>query len=522
MTKLFIFSFILTISCTLFATKIASNKAQPQPNIIVFLVDDMGLMDTSVPFLLGEDGKPQKYPLNEWYQTPNMEQLAEQGMRFNQFYAQSVCSPSRASILTGQDAARHHTTTWIKPTSNNRGQYGPKLWNWNGLTSTDITLPKLLRQHGYKTIHIGKGHFGPLTSEGANPENLGFEVNVGGSAWGRPNSYYGKNHYGNHPKYKKPHGELTHNIPHLAEYYQNDIFMTEALTLEANKHIALAAKEKKPFFLYMSHYAVHTPFESDERFAKHYKKQGKSSKAQAYATLVAGMDKSLGDIIANLTQLGIAENTLVLFLSDNGGDSPLGQTNEIASVAPLKGKKGTSWEGGMRVPFIAAWAKNNRNVLVQQLLPIAQGKVNTQVASILDIYPTILSLTNVASPTSHTFDGYPLKQQLAGKHNAQRPSSFLMHYPHSHRHSYFTSYRFNQWKLIYNYNPTQKEEVQLYQLYNLSNDISESNNLAKSNPKQLHTMMKMMIEELNLKQAQFPVDEVGNELYPQIPEISSL
>jgi len=494
-------------------------QEQSQPNIIVFLVDDMGLMDTSVPFITEKNGQPKTQPLNHWYHTPNMETLAAKGTRFSQFYAQSVCSPTRASLLTGQNATRHQTTTWIKPDENNRGEFGPINWNWQGLKKTSITFPQLLKNVGYKTIHIGKGHFGPLNSEGADPKNIGFDVNIAGAPWGRPKSYYSQNHYGNHPKYKQKNKLLTHNIPHLEAYYDKDVFLTEALTLEANKQIALASTEQKPFMLYMSHYAVHAPFDSDPRFAERYKNKGKSEQAQAYATLIEGMDKSLGDITKNLEQLGIAENTLILFLGDNGSDAPLGDNDDIASSSPLKGRKATSWEGGMRAPLIAAWVKPNSSNLMQQQFPIAQNKVNTQIATVLDIYPTILSAASVKSPSSQVIDGVNLATQLNNEMNTRRANSFLMHFPHKHRHSYFTSYRLNNWKLIYNYQPEGNSDNQRdrYQLYNLTIDPAESNNLALSQPKKLLDMMKSMITELESQKAQYPIDKKGNSLKPELP-----
>ncbi len=493
-------------------------KKQTQPNIIVFLVDDMGLMDTSVSFITDQNGKPAAQPLNSWYHTPNMEELAAKGTRFSQFYAQSVCSPTRASLLTGQNATRHHTTTWIKPDENNRGVFGPKKWNWQGLTQSSVTFPQLLTNAGYKTIHIGKGHFGPLDSEGADPKNIGFNVNIAGAPWGRPKSYYGQNHYGNHPKYKQDNKPLTHNIPHLEKYHDKDVFLTEALTLEANKQISQAAAEQKPFMLYMSHYAVHAPFDSDPRFAKRYQNRGQSEKAQAYATLMEGMDKSLGDITAQLEKLSIAENTLILFLGDNGGDAPLGGNDAIASSAPLKGKKGTSWEGGMRAPLIVAWAKPNLNNAKQQRLPIAQNETNNQIATVLDIYPTILSAASVKNPSTQLIDGVNLAEQLAGQINSQRENSFLMHFPHEHRHSYFTSYRLDDWKVIYHYQPEGKtkknKKIKRYQLFDLANDPTESKNLASSKPKELHKMMKALVAELEQQNAQYPTDKNGQILKP--------
>ncbi|MCA9204462.1 MAG: sulfatase-like hydrolase/transferase, partial [Planctomycetales bacterium] len=147
----------------------AAEAAPERPNVIVFLVDDMGVMDTSVPFLTDDSGKPKRYPLNDYYRTPSMQRLANQGIRFNNFYAMSVCSPTRVSIMTGQNAARHHTTNWINPDRDNRGPQGPPDWNWRGLGKDDVTLARLLRGAGYRTIHVGKGHFGPREADGAEP-----------------------------------------------------------------------------------------------------------------------------------------------------------------------------------------------------------------------------------------------------------------------------------------------------------------------------------------------------------------
>ncbi|QTD37128.1 sulfatase-like hydrolase/transferase [Polaribacter batillariae] len=375
--KLTSFTFLLL----LLAASCASPKEEKAaPNIIIFLVDDMGLMDTSVPFLTDANGNPKKYPLNNYYRTPNMEKLAEQGIRFTNFYAHSVCSPSRTSILTGQNSARHGVTNWINSESNNRTKFGPKNWNWKGLAKENVTLPRILQKAGYKTIHVGKAHFGPLNSDAENPLNLGFDVNIAGSSIGHPGSYYAKDGFGHIA------GNKSRAVPDLEKYHGKDIFLTEALTLEANLAISKAKKEGKPFFLNMAHYAVHAPFQSDPRFADNYKDSDKSKKAQAYATLIEGIDKSLGDILQHVRDLGLGENTLVLFLGDNGSDAPLPIVNGYSSSSPLKGKKGNHWEGGMRVPFIASWVTPNKNTPLQEKLPIAQNKVQEQIGSILDFF----------------------------------------------------------------------------------------------------------------------------------------
>ena len=149
---------VAALSLVLASTQLA---AADKPNILVVLVDDMGLMDSSVPFLTDASGAAAVHPLNQHYRTPNMERLAANGSRFAQFYAHSVCSPSRISLMTGHNSARHHTTQWIRPGSRNSERNSPPAWQWPGLSEGQQTLVGLLHGHGYRTIHAGKGHFGP-------------------------------------------------------------------------------------------------------------------------------------------------------------------------------------------------------------------------------------------------------------------------------------------------------------------------------------------------------------------------
>lgn len=493
------------------------SKQPKKPNIIVFLVDDMGVMDTSVPFMVDAAGKPKKYPLNDFYRTPNMEKLAEQGIRFSDFYAQSVCSPTRASIMTGQNAARHHTTTWIRPDHNNRGEFGPPEWNWEGLKKNDVTLPRLLQKEGYRTIHVGKAHFGPMDHDGADPLKLGFTKNIGGACWGRPRSYYGEDHYGNHPKY----GDNRHHaIPHLEKYHGTDTYLTEALTLEANREIKESVNANQPFFLNMAHYTVHAPFMSDPRFADHYQSSNQSSHVKNFATMIEGMDKSLGDIMTQIGKLRIADNTLIFFLGDNGTDAPLGGPYEIACATPLRGKKGSHYEGGIRVPFMAAWGKQNANNYWQKQLPISAGKIQSQLGTIMDIFPTITNLIGAAIPKAHNIDGYNLKKQLSGNRNPNRENRFMIHFPHGvHRSNYFTGLRTGNWKVIYHYYPEMNQLDSHYQLFNLKDDPSESHNLATERPDQLKIMMHAMLDEMKNQNAQFPIDEQGNALKPKVEEL---
>lgn len=490
----------------------ATLAAQERPNIVVFLVDDMGLMDTSVPFITDRNGEPQRQPLNDWYRTPNMERLAAQGTCFSTFYAQSVSSPSRTSIMTGQNAARHRTTNWINAESNNRDQFGPYEWNWQGLKADAQIYPAVLKAAGYKTIHVGKAHFGCKDSEGEDPTRLGFDVNIAGSSIGHPGSYHGENGYG----WIK--GQRARAVPDLEQYHGTSTFLSDALTLKAEKEIDKAIAEGKPFYLNMAHYAVHAPFETDERFIGHYQNSDKPQQAKAFATLIEGMDKSLGDLLDKLEEAGVAENTLVIFLGDNGGDAPLGGAADYGSSAPLKGKKGSEYEGGVRVPFIAAWAKPNASNKFQKAYPIAQGCMQTQMGTVMDLYPTILSVAGVKAPKGHVLDGSDLKKLLAGKADKKHRDDFLMHFPHQHRGSYFTTYRKGDWKLIYYYNP-ETDGKPTYKLFNLAEDPFEKNDLAQTERKKVRELCQLMIERLEQEKALYPIDKQNKTLYPVVPEV---
>ena len=502
---------LLALGSSLFAT--------PSPNIVVMLVDDMGVMDSSLPFLTDAAGKPKRYPLNEFYRTPNMERLASRGIRFNNFCAMSVCSPTRISIMTGQNSARHRTTNWINPDTNNAGPQGPAEWNWQGLKPGDVTLPALLQSAGYRTIHVGKGHFAPREFEAANPQAIGFDINVGGGSIGAPGSYYGKQNFDRPAKTNAKGNRGSHAVMGLEKHHGQDIFLTEALTQEAKAHVSDAVKAQKPFFLYFAQYAVHAPFDSDPRFADHYKDSGKPANAQAFATLVEGMDKSLGDMLDHLDALGIADNTLILFLGDNGSDAPLGHEHDVACAAPLRGKKGSHYEGGMRVPFIAAWAKGNASNPAQQSLPIAEGAIQSQQAAVYDLFPTLLHLTGITNPARHSVDGKKLDTLLTAKPDSSRDEKFLMHYPHApHRTNYFTTFRDGEWKVIYHYFPTAVSGGSHYQLFNLKSDPFEQTDLAKTHPAELNRMMQGLIAELAAQGAVYPV-ETGTQtpVKPQLP-----
>lgn len=490
-----LFSPILCLALALFG--LATVSAQSQPNILVFLVDDMGLMDTSVPFLTDENGLPQKHPLNDFYKTPNMERLAKQGFRYSRFYANSVCSPTRTTLMTGQSSARHRTTQWINPWGRNGGKQDPKDWNWEGLTSEDITLPSLLKQSGYRTIHCGKGHFGCAQSDGADPTAIGFDVNIGGGPIGRPSSYNGIDGFGHIRGTSQKHA-----VPGLEDYRGKDIHLSEVLTIELKKEISATVEKGQPFFAYMSHYAVHSPFQVDARFANDYDASKWNKQQIAYATLVAGMDKSLGDLMDHLETLNVAQNTMILFLGDNGGDAPMGDAHQYGSSAPLRGKKATHYEGGMRVPFIAAWAKPAANSSLQKRFQVQTNQIHDgSIGTIHDVFPSLLELASVDLPEGYVTDGGSLWSTIGGGQPVN-PQKFLMHYPHSHRSSYFTSYHENQWKLVLHYTKNEKDR---FELFDLKSDPSEKNNIAQKNRVMLSRVFASMRRELSDANAQYPV-----------------
>lgn len=485
---------------------LAHLQAAEKPNIILFLVDDMGVMDTSVPFLADKEGKPERHPLNNLFRTPGMERLSGLGIRMRHFYANSVCSPTRVSIMTGQSSARHRTTQWIRPEGNNAGGQGPKDWQWKGITPKHKTLAGLLKKAGYRTIHAGKAHFGPNDSYGELPENFGFDVNIGGRAIGQPGSYYGKSNFTRGKNKSRA-------VFGLEKYHGKDTYLTEALTIEINAEIKRSVDQKKPFFAYMSHYAVHAPFNPDPRFAANYadKKVGKNAKA--FATMIEGIDKSLNDMLDHVEKLGVAEDTLVFFLGDNGTDAPLGKTHAIACAAPLRGKKGTHYEGGMRVPFIAAWARPNKDNPLQKSLPIPAGMLSSAKGSICDLFPTILKLAGISHDGKT--DGSDFAGALSGGKRREE-FTFLMHFPHGHRSSYYTAWHQGDWKLVYHYHRPAETR---HELFNLAADRTESKNLAATEKKELRRMVKSMTAALEEADAQYPGSKKnpGKKIRPVLP-----
>lgn len=454
----------------------------PRPNVVVFLVDDMGAMDTSVPFFTDASGADVVTDPNRLHRTPHMEALAADGMKFTTACALPVCSPTRVSLMTGQNSARHHVTNWThwnpgRETGNAHPTHAsPAHWRRTGIPVELATLPGHLRDAGYRTIHVGKAHFGN-DDHARDPLNLGFDVNVGGTPIGQPGSYSGDYGAGG-----------THAVPHLGAYHGTGTHLSDALTLEMNRAIGEAVADGVPFFAYMSHYAVHAPFQADPRFAGNY--PGLSGQALAFATLIEGMDKSLGDLRAKLAELGVAEDTLVFFAGDNGSDSPTG-------AAPLRHIKGSKYEGGTRIPLIASWAARDGSNEFQKKLPIPAASRTTDRVAIFDLHPTILAVTGAEGP-EHATDAHDLSRHLRGEEGVHRPQRLLIHLPHHHRSAFFTIWYEGSRKLIHNYVDGS------FELYDLASDPSEQNDLSVAEPGRLLAMARGMARELRSQGAQWP------------------
>lgn len=498
----------------------AASAPADAPNIILFLVDDLGWQDTSVPFHVVPT------PLNRFYRTPHMEALARRGVVFTNAYAASpVCTPTRVSIMTGRHPARTRITDWtLHPDVEQQQRTASWLsvvspsWDVRGLQPADTTLPQLLQDAGYRTIHVGKAHFGALDTPGADPENLGFGVNIAGHAAGAPGSYYSEEQYGN--ERDGPWG-----VPGLSSYYGTDTYLTDALTQEARQAITDAVRTERPFFLNMAHYAVHTPIMADSQYVHRY--AGSDPVEAAYASMIEGYDASLGALLETLDSLGVAEQTLILFMSDNGGLSahtrgmtPLG-TGTHQHNLPLRSGKGSAYEGGIRVPMIVAWATPDSTEPVQQRLPIASGQRTDAPVISHDFFPTILDAAGVQMPGGYALDGHSFVRMLQPTTEAPRDSTHFWHYPHlwgpqGPGLEPFTAVRMGDWKLIYFYDDRR------YELYHLADDLGETTGLLEARPEVARRLAEAMRAWMQRVGAQTPVDQTSGRPVPLPPRTGLL
>ena len=507
------------ISILPLATSLSGYAAsETRPNIIIFLVDDMGWQDTSVPFL------QEKTNLNKRYHTPNMERLSQMGVRFTEAYACAVSSPSRCSLMSGMNAARHRVTNWTLEYGKKTDAQSPVIslpdWNYNGIQPDTVssvhntrnatpvtTLPQLLRDHGYYTIHCGKAHFGSKTTPGANPLFMGFDVNIAGEANGAPGSYLGTKLFGK---------GTPQEVKGLDKYYGQDIFLTEVLTREAIEALKKPIAQKQPFYLYMSHYAVHSPYDEDKRFTGKYRgKYDEQLKAPLnesetrYAAIVEGMDKSLGDIL-DFLQLypETAQNTIILFMSDNGGQAlnnvRQGKANRDQNY-PARAGKGSAYMGGVHEPMLVYWPG------------VTQGNTcNDQRVMIEDFFPTVLDMAGIETyKTKQEIDGVSFAEVL--KNPSQRyERPIIWHFPNlwgetqdkTEGYGAYSAILKGDYHLIYTW------ETGQHRLYNIKEDIGEQQDLAAQQTELTAKLSKELADYLRSVKAQRPAFKATGTLCP--------
>ena len=505
-------------ACGLLGILSGCTQQAERPNIIMFLVDDMGWQDTSVPFYGDEVSL-----LNKRYHTPNMERMARMGVRFTQAYACAISSPTRCSLMSGMNAARHRVTNWTLELDQKTDQTSEVLelpeWNYNGIQPAAMEgkinniaaitpLPQILKDNGYYTIHCGKAHFGARTTPGDNPKNMGFDVNIAGGANGAPGSYLGTRNFGEGSRFA---------VSGLEKYHGKDIFLTEALTLEAIAEMKKAVETRRPFYLYMSHYAVHTPIEDDKRFSDNYRgkydeqlKANLGDKEAKYAALVEGMDKSLGDIMDYLESVpGLAQNTIILFMSDNGGLA-LGYCREGVPNRdpnyPARAGKGSSLMGGVREPMMVYWPGVTK-----------AGSSCGQKVIIEDFFPTILEMAGIRRyKTVQTVDGKSFVKSLRNPEKVDADKALVWHFPNlwgetqeiAEGYGAYSSILKGDYHLIYHW------ENGLTELYDVKNDISEQNNLAGDMPDKVRELSGELTDYLKARNAQRPSLKATHEMLP--------
>lgn len=424
------------------------------------LADDLGWAD------LGCYG-------SRFHETPNLDRLAAEGMRFTDAYAScNCCSPTRASILTGKYPARLHVTDWIPGTSYPWAKLRPPVWRQE-LPLEERTLAEALQSAGYATAAVGKWHLG---REPFAPQRQGFELNVAGNQSGAPGSYFWPYAHDDPSKAKAYHGGP---VPDVFAGGLPGEYLTDRLTDEALKFIEHS--RDRPFFLYLAHYAVHTPLQGKPELIEKYRgkiKPGNPQNNATYAAMLESLDQSVGRLQEKLASLGIDDRTLVIFTSDNGGYIGYGGAPGATSNAPLRLGKGSCYEGGHRVPLIVRWPG-----------VVKPGSVcNAPVVS-ADLYPTILPLAGAAGDAAHNsqVDGVDLAPLLKQTGKPARDAIYW-HYPHYNvaPQSPYAAIRQGDYKLI------EFDEDRRGELYNLKDDLSETTDLAGKMPELAATLREKL------------------------------
>lgn len=451
-------------------TAIAQQK-NDKPNIILFYIDDLGWMDLSCQG-------------SEFYETPAIDKLAEQGVRFTQAYtAHPRCVPARYGLLTGRYPARARVP-------------GKRTI---GLKPDDFTMAEALQEGGYKTFFAGKWHLLFQTKEENMPENQGYDINIAGGKAGAPPTYF----YPYRKGEKTPEGQkgyLKSELHGLDEGGNKGEYLTDRLTRESVNFLKnhVAGQPDQPFFLHLSHYGVHTPFEAKKELVEKYRKKLKTMKYDlpeyektitgdnklrqdfpVYAAMIESVDQSMARISATLEELGIADNTIIIFTADNGGLSTRGNNRKLAtSNYPLRYGKGWLYEGGIREAFIVKWPGVTK-----------AGTVSDAIVSGTDIYPTVLSMAELPLRPREHLDGENIVEAIKGK-TFKREKPLFWHSPLGRPKrtgdENSSAVRIGDYKLVDWYDQNRVE------LFNLKEDISETNDLSEEMPGKTSDMLQIL------------------------------
>ena len=418
-----------------------------KPNVVLIYIDDYGWRD------VGFNG-------TNFYETPNADRIAREGMNFRSAYSNAPnCAPSRACLMSGLYSPRHGVYTVA---NSDRGKAALlkiiPTKNTTVLADEFVTLAEALKAGGYKTATMGKWHLGD------DPTTQGFDINIAGREWGSPSGG------GYHSPYK---------YPNLVNRKKGE-YLTDRLGNEAAKFIE--ANKERPFFLYLTHYAVHTPIQAKpELIAKYEQKTPTDKQTNAkYAAMIESMDDSVGTVLDTLDRLKLADNTIVIFYADNGGHGG------VTSNAPLRGSKGMLYEGGIRVPMAVRWPG-----------VVKSGTTSDEPVIGIDLYPTLLEATQTKLPPRVKLDGTSLLPLFSDAGASLFRPAIYWHFPaylqgYTKRHGPFRTtpagaIRMGDWKLIEYF------EDGALELYNLADDIGEEQNLTKREAKrtaEMHSIMK--------------------------------
>lgn len=430
------------------AVAVVGAEQANRPNIVLILADDLGWAD------LGCYGA-------DLHETPHLDQLARESVRFTQAYAPApVCSPTRAAIMTGNAPARLGITIWAEGSlAGPRNRRLLQAQSSHDLKHTHTTLAKHLQDQGYLTALIGKWHLGDADHY---PQTHGFDINIGGTHWGAPTSFFypysGAGRFGAQFRY----------VPHL-EFGAEGEYLTDRLTDEALQVIDHAGQ--RPFFLYLAHHAPHTPIEAKAADVDHFQhklRPGMHHQHAIYAAMIKSLDESVGRVTARLRERGLEKNTIVVFTSDNGGyigiDRRSGQAIPVTNNFPLHSGKGSLYEGGIRVPLIVRWPG----------VTLAQAVCDEPVI-LTDLFHTLTASADLKGAHDAAPDGRDLSPLLKNPTAGLSRDALFFHYPHYYETTTpVSAVRAGDWKLL------EYLEDNRVELYNLRDDPSEKSDLAGS------------------------------------------